>query len=553
MQQNQTPTLSDTSKIDLSDSVFISFNDAVRARASKVIVEADGVLFKVNLKNKNKLFEEYLAAFEEQERQASNCNCCKSFLRTYGGLVAVDLETGVTKSVMWDETTVPEKYAKGVKIMREIVEKSLIREVFYKESTNMNTLGMYRKGGYEHFSILSTGIQEPYLKTSTGAHASLVSPAKYKTLKTHLGLFTPAILKQAVALFEHDARLKNEDKHYKMLAWFTEFKERIAGFDFKSVDNLIWHAVATQSEGKLKFGNTAIGTFVENIQKGMLVPIAIDAFKEAVKSENYMRAKAAPTVGNISHAEKLIEELDLASALKRRFMRVEEIPSFVWKPTKEAVKEKAKEGVFGHLEPKDSVATSTELPEIAGGTITWDRFVTEVLPKAKKIMMEFNISNRYNLGTYVTAIDPTAKPLIKWDSEEVRNPASHYVHTNGAYPKTWNIEPKGYAAKVYKEVIAISHLCEDFTKEDKSKSCALIIEGARETVKAGLALFANNLRPELFPIRSTIEQFSNKGELEGMDESFGAVFIVDAVYGLGLNLMVTTDNAIVKYMVDRTR
>ena len=46
-----------------------------------------GPLFQTKV-DRDKIWEVYLVAFEDPvKRQENNCNCCKSFLRQYGGIV----------------------------------------------------------------------------------------------------------------------------------------------------------------------------------------------------------------------------------------------------------------------------------------------------------------------------------------------------------------------------------------------------------------------------------------------------------------------------------
>ena len=46
-------------------------------------------LFQVNIPERDTLVDIYLNSFPEEERQHHNCNCCKSFIRQYGNIVAI--------------------------------------------------------------------------------------------------------------------------------------------------------------------------------------------------------------------------------------------------------------------------------------------------------------------------------------------------------------------------------------------------------------------------------------------------------------------------------
>jgi len=73
-------------------------------------------LFKVDI-DRDEIFNVYLNSFEEDDRQFYNCNCCKSFLRQYGGIVAI--KDGVVESI-WDIDTPEEEYAQSAKALKNM-------------------------------------------------------------------------------------------------------------------------------------------------------------------------------------------------------------------------------------------------------------------------------------------------------------------------------------------------------------------------------------------------------------------------------------------------
>ena len=67
-------------------------------------------LFTVN-PDRDKIWDLYLESFTPETRQHHNCNCCKSFLRQYGGIVAIINGEKVT---MWS-VDAPEEYQQSIK------------------------------------------------------------------------------------------------------------------------------------------------------------------------------------------------------------------------------------------------------------------------------------------------------------------------------------------------------------------------------------------------------------------------------------------------------
>ena len=516
---------------------------------AKNIFVATGVLFRVGFKNKHTLFENYLKIFEEGEvRQNYNCNCCKSFLHRYGGLVTIHPDTGVTTSVIWDETIVPEFYKENVKALRLLVEGANVREVFYRPR-NISMLGLSESGGFQHFTIPAKHIKDAPSEFESVSSSISLSIENYKILSKHLAKFTPDALETANVLFESSAELKGYTTHAKNIAWVNSLKTKLSKMNGIHFKNLIWYEVATQSQGRLKFANTVGGEFVTSLQEGKPVNEVIRAFKAMVRPDVYMRPTALPTEGNIAAGERIIKELGLASALKRRYLRFDELPSFVWVPPVQAVTEVTEDvGVFSHLKAKDTISKLADnLGVINGETITWERFEKEILPKADKLHTTFS-NAPYNITTYVTAADPEAKPIIAWDKEDNRNPISNYAYSQGSFPREWNL----LIGKPI-EVIGISIPGEDFTKEEKSGTRYLILKEAKETRISGLALFPEILRNELHSVRATIESYSQKGIIEGIDDSVGAIVLYANSPSINIQLVVTVGKFQTKYTIDRMR
>ena len=70
------------------------------------ILKSTSHLFYVDI-DREKVWEEYLSGYPEENRQEHNCNCCKSFLRQYAGIVGII--DGKTVSI-WDNLNVDNEY-----------------------------------------------------------------------------------------------------------------------------------------------------------------------------------------------------------------------------------------------------------------------------------------------------------------------------------------------------------------------------------------------------------------------------------------------------------
>lgn len=96
-----------------------------------------------------------------------------------------------------------------------------------------------------------------------------------------------------------------------------------------------------------------------------------------------------------------------------------------------------------------------------------------------------------------------------------------------------------------------AHWNEERAPKNQPKGIFLILDGARETRNAGLALFPEIMRSELHGIRSTIESFSSKGKLEGMEEGSACGLIMQHGGSLNVRLRVRTKALVADYTIDR--
>lgn len=313
---------------------------------------------------------------------------------------------------------------------------------------------------------------------------------------------------------------------------------------------LVWKAVASAPDGFCHPRSSAIGTLIEDIEKGVFTQAElVGRFREKTAAEVYMRPVAGPSEGEIDAAEKLFETLGLATALRRRFARVEEIDA-VWRPAlNEAPASPEVSGLFGDLRQKSTVKASPS-PLTHPSPMTFNRFIERILPNALEI--EISLPRvRMPMSGICTSTDPDAKPLLKWDRDDKRNPFSTYGHVNGALPEHFSLVPDTF----YK-VTAITKPVDEWFGEvpvtGVSNCYLLIIDGAKELQPIGTAIFPEIVRRELHGVRSVIEARTNNDKMEGADEATACGLQV----GLGefpkpIRLKVTTTTSVIIYSIDR--
>lgn len=210
--------------------------------------------------------------------------------------------------------------------------------------------------------------------------------------------------------------------------WLYETVQMAGARPVAQVRNLMLaQIVKVPSEGYLHPRSGMLGVLFDSLKDGKTHAQIRAAFGTMTDSRNYQRPKAPPKEGAIDRAERLVAELGLAPALKRRFARLDEVKK-IWQP-KPLPATPSPGGVFESLRSLKKVSMPTDEHVI---NITWVKFRDTVLPTALSI--ETRIERAlWGIGL-LTALHPDAPPLLKWDRPKCRNPVSWYLHDKPSHP-----------------------------------------------------------------------------------------------------------------------
>lgn len=357
------------------------------------------------------LFDLFLAGLPAEHRQHYTCNACRQFVNRFGGLVTIS-EKGVATPVMWPDVA-PKLFDNSVEAMRQDIKNASVTGVFLH---GQSTWGTPVTGEWHHMSVINAPVYRHSLKTPFQAMAEKAED--FGILKRSLADFSQATVEQAVTLLKTESLYRSE-KCLGVAEWLLKLHQSIAAIrNTRLQDNLIWLAVATAPTGYAHVRSSMIGTLLEDIASGMDFGAVSRRFAEKMSPANYQRSQVAPTVGAVQQAERLVKKLGLQNSLQRRYMTLDEIPAFVWRP--HPVKVVSPGGVFAGVATKQPVAPSTAM-QIPPVMMTWEKFQRTILPTATKI--EVKAENAARFAALVTAVDQTAPNILQWD-----NGASWYYH-----------------------------------------------------------------------------------------------------------------------------
>ena len=449
------------------------------------------------------LFETYLNAFPAAMRQHHNCHACRHFVTSFGGLVVVG-DDGTTVSPFWQIAASDEYVEPFAALVRKVLSAK-VTGVFFHDKVLMGTS---QSGGWTHLAATLPGTYSKLHKTTlTPSQAMAEKREDFANVMRTLDEFSADHLAQAVRVLKAEALYRSE--HLLGAAeWLVTVQDMRRTKSMKTRQALLWRAVALAPAGFCHPRASMIGALLEDIRFGLPFEDIKARFDAQMHPLRYQRPQAAPAAATIAQAEKIVEQMGIANALKRRFARLDEIEA-IWRPAAVDAAP-AGAGVFAHLVPKGhGPHTTLELPATV---MTWDKFRHAILPDAETIdLLVPHVRAHYVFLT--TASDPDAPPILQWDVPEHRNPVAWYVYDGGLLPAG-----VGLSGGEYRTVTGIAlqpTQWGDRPLTHHGESVIFCLHGARDVGNnGGLALFPECMKSELHSVRSVIESHSRSGRLE---------------------------------------
>lgn len=472
----------------------------------------------------------YLGALTEDERPYHDCTCCRSFMKRYAGVVTIDAQ-GKTHSALWDSSTFPQDnyYFALVERMQEVIEGGRVIGTFH---SSHETWGDFAMGGFEHFGVISPSqVRFRRGDITPGQRAAQQREAFIRMSKGFsTDLYGLPNLTKLKRLVESEV-LPGDELIAGAADWLIETAtERINSTNNRQKDNLLWRAIAAASEGWTR-KKTLTGTVLEGLLAGESVATIKGKFADKTRADKHRRPTAAPKTGAIEAAEKLVEKLGIQLSMRRRVAYLSDIPesAFFW-DERNAVRAEAAvpQGVFGHLKPKDPVDAAKEDLVLPPVTMSWNKFMNDVFPKAQDFELYVPHTHDFFAGLATAAV-AEAPPILMYDLEEHRNPVSAYQRSGkhpytgqliGTAPSAWNLPNNAYVQ--VQGIVKAPHQWGTIECPQLGEQFLFILAGAYDktiaTDELGIALFPALLKTELHGVSRVIEAFSNKARFEGNAE-----------------------------------
>jgi hypothetical protein len=513
---------------------------ARRALAS-ALEQGKGVLLRVDAGD---LFNKYLVAFPTmQDRQYHHCNCCHSFLRRFGSLVVLT-EAGGVRSALWDESLLPARhpYRSVAKALREAVESGPVVDQFLWDERDWGTA---EAGGFTHFHVAPAAEHLWMRRDLTAEQAMAARREDRRHLARAVGEMDRDALRRAVGMLRA-GELSRGEKLVEWAEWLVALQDaansNASRHQREFLNRLLWRAVSEAPAGWCTPRSSSLGALVDDLASGVRVAEVVRRHEERMDPLKYQRPTAPVLAGNVAQAECLFDRLGLAPALRRRFATADELVH-LWKPR--AAPRGQEGGVFGHLGASQRAKAEASLTA-SPVRVTFSKFRRDVLPRA--LELEVLVPTHGGFCAYTTQADPSAPPLLQWDSEECRNPFAWYVYHNGSPASNWGLTG-GRRARVSCVSLQPTMWSGEDAYAHLGKSALLVLEGCADRRGGSLALFPECLRSELHGVRSTVEAHSRSRSLERPEGQHAAGLRVQD--GVELQVWARTADGVARYVIDR--
>jgi hypothetical protein len=225
-----------------------------------------------------------------------------------------------------------------------------------------------------------------------------------------------------------------------------------------------------------------------------------------------MRAQTAPAAGNLRRAETIIQQMEAAGSLQRRYCVRADVTEMLWSAQKylklEDLATKSLP-VFGHIQPKQKATPQPQTYDVPAQTMTWEKFVRTLLSDTTSI--ELHVPQKAQLAALITAVDSEAPSLLQWN-----NPVSVYAAQSPT--QAWNLQPGNWAAVDF--ITPMPYHWGGNEATNQKPGVLLALHGCRDAQRtAGGGFLPEFLRSEYREIRASLDAYARSAIVAGRDNA----------------------------------
>lgn len=366
---------------------------------------ADKRLFYVEI-DRNEVWDQYLNGFEEQFKQEHNCNCCKSFLRQYAGIVTIENNKVVS---IWDNIETSPEYQKSIENLSKYINSLSVTDLFYTTQQKCGTDKNRSETGvvWNHFFI-EVPKNVVVNKNSLGTLQGSARDDK-NVLKRSLDELTIDATETVLELIAQDSIYRGKE-FQGVLQKFLELQKKYKKLNQAEKDSFCWVTSLESGQALSRIRNTAIGTLLIDLSAGVELDVAVAKFDKVMCPANYKRPTALVTPKMVEQAKEKLAELGLMESINRRFANETDlsINDILFSDRPQTLTD-----IFDQV-AKDTIVNPRSFSKV--DEISIENFLTKVVPTAKTIEILLENSHLPNMVSLVTSESKDAKSPFKWDN-----------------------------------------------------------------------------------------------------------------------------------------
>lgn len=508
------------------DGGFAELLPLLRSHFDAAVADVKQPLFHTDAGAAKPLYDVFLDNLPAELRKHYECRCCRAFVKRYGDLVTVDGQ-GRQRSVMWglshNYAAAPVAFRTALSRLDAAITATTVVGVFLSADLTLGTPSTIGEDPVDGSSVTWTHFHavlpaqrrfSSLVKTLEAAVAE--RREEYGMLKRGLDEFGVDVVQKALALLT-SGTLQRPEKGEPLARWLLDLHARLKPYKGQQRDNLVWLASVQAPAGFCRVRSGMLGTMLEDLQNGLDVAAVSKRWAEKVDPAQYMRAQVAPAAGNLKRAESVIQTMEAAGALRRRYAVKVDVAEFLWQPRCAEVPPAATAGpVFGHITPKQKAPLPRQYLDLGDVKMTWEKFKRTVLPIAERV--EYQVpATTLQLAALVTATDPAAPPILQWDGDGTtspRNPVS--VYSQQAEPQRWGLQPGSFVDVDF--ATAMPYHWNGASSPQHKEGVLLALKGCRDQHRiAGGGFLPEFLRSEFREIRSSLDAYAKSSTVEGKE------------------------------------
>jgi len=380
--------------------------------------------------------------FRDPNSSVHNCNCCQSFFRHYGNIVAVNKNLEII--TLFDGDNFPDEYKNSFENCSKLLRNSAIENVFIETFNNLNKLPfdkgihkgdkdfllgfdknvkIYTKEEADKFGVVKAGepyifkhfhirMPQTYIKITDRSKEALLGD-----LKTNKEVFERALREITTDTFElvrdliAQGSLLDGLAHKEKVDSIIPLSREFSDLDKNKQDNWLW--IKSLTYKYVRFKNELIGVLCSDLAQGVELNKACQDWNKRVDPVNYMKAKSPITKRQIEEAKKFVEENGFVESFDRRCATIDDIN------VEDIIHANAGDetlkpvSIFDKVKP--TACTRHKKSEFKGiEELPIDKFMSDVLPNCTGVEALFTSDHKGNLVTLTTANNKLSKEIFKW-------------------------------------------------------------------------------------------------------------------------------------------